>query len=56
MDKLIFLEGVHATAEYIRAMYEAYINQGFTEEQTMHLISIHVQMILSPPAVGVYGR
>ena len=54
-DKLTFLEGVHATAEYIRAMCEAYISQGFTEEQTMHLISIHVQMILSPPAVGAYG-
>ena len=55
-DKSTFLEGVYATTEYIRAMYEAYINQGFTEEQTMHLISIHVQMILSPQIEGDYGR
>ncbi len=33
MDNLSLLEGIQATAEYIRGMYEAYVSYGFTEEE-----------------------
>lgn len=48
MDNLSLLEGIQATAEYIRGMYEAYVNNGFTEEQAMELVIVHLQVILMP--------
>lgn len=48
MDNLLLLEGMQATAEFIRGMYEAYVSYGFTEEQAMELVIAHLQVILMP--------
>lgn len=45
MDNLSLLKDI---AEYIRRMYEAYVSYGFTEEQAMELVKVHLQVILMP--------
>lgn len=47
MDNLSLLESIQATAEYIRGMYEAYVNYGFTEEQAMELVMAHLQLAIA---------